>query len=185
MPAITIAFVSFMAAVPSAAISAERVATPEPSSKPDWTVVRKNTELALKTDLFDPEAAQFTWTSGFAWSYIKPALKPHMWAWVGCVSINAKNRLGGYVGAEPRYAAYTTAGNLLVGRADWAVSQCSKPGMFPVQPELMAAASPVTQTAADQLSQLASLLDRGLITRAEFDSQKAALLGSHLAPAPK
>lgn len=38
-------------------------------------------------------------------------------------------------------------------------------------------AAPVTSSVADQLAKLADLLDRGLLTREEFDRQKAAIIG--------
>jgi len=158
-------------------VQARNVApVPEPASRPDWSAIKQKAEEGLRKGLFDPEAAQFTWTSGFQWGYLKPALKPHTWAWVACVSVNAKNRLGGYVGPQAQFVAYNSEIGYVWDRADWAVSQCDKPNAFPLQPELINSREGGGVSAADELSKLASLLEKGFITRSEFDEQKAKLL---------
>jgi hypothetical protein len=164
--------------VAAAAAAKEKPAPPpEPTSKPEWSASRKTAEALLKSRLFDPASAQIEWTSGFEWGYFKPLIGKRSWGWVACVFMNAKNRLGGYVGAEGYYVLHTTDNMVTIGPITDGFSQCDTPRKVPLQAALIdPATTPGQVSVADEMLKLASLLDKGLITRAEFDEQKARLL---------
>lgn len=167
--------------LPVLAQAAPAVTPIEPPVHPEWSYVRVQGERLIKTTLYDPASAQFEWTSGFAWSSIKRPLGRTRWAWVACVNINAKNQYGGYVGAQPYWVAFFPEDeNIHVESVTVAMTnaatQCDSLKKFPLQPELLdVSVSPATSV-ADEISKLAILLERGLITRGEFDSQKLKLL---------
>jgi hypothetical protein len=64
----------------------------------------------------------------------------------------------------------------------WADQGQAQPGyMAPVEPQQYAAPPPAAPAQPDtiaQLKQLAELKDQGILTQAEFDAQKAKLLGT-------
>lgn len=74
--------------------------------KPEYEAAKERAIFFLKEPLFDPESARFRrWTPLF--KAYKPAagymnLGP---SWALCVEMNAKNRLGGYVGYR-QYALF-------------------------------------------------------------------------------
>ena len=163
--------------VAAAALSAAKEAPPEPSTRPvDWSVTRTAAEQLLTSSLYDPGSAQIMWTSGFEWGYSKPLIGKRVWGWVGCLSLNAKNRMGGYVGAQSYWVLHQPSGKISTGPVVDRFTQCDTPGKVPLQPELLTAEAPPSLSVADELSKLADLLDRGLITREEFEAQKARLL---------
>jgi hypothetical protein len=90
--------------------------------------------------------------------------------------------MGGYVGAQPFWIMADANGAVTANMVAETVSTCDKPGGPPPQPELVAvspviggqAAAPIS--IADEIAKLADLRDRGIITAAEFEEQKARLL---------
>jgi hypothetical protein len=151
---------------------------PQPTVEPDWSVVRRESEAALKSALFDPGSAQITWTKGFGWGFYKPPLDRHYYGWVGCGLINAKNRMGGYVGNTPFVIVYD--GGVKYDEMDEiAATACSNSTVAPQSALLDApGVSNAVPSVADELTKLANLRDRGVITDAEFQAQKAKLLGT-------
>lgn len=155
---------------------------PAPSNVPDWRAVRAKGEQLLKGALFDPGSAQITWTEGFRWGYVKPIIGSRVYAWVGCGTINAKNRIGGYVGAKMFYVMVTAEGTIRAESEPTQIASCNLYNGEHVdpQPALLdvpaAAGAPATLSVADELAKLAGLRDKGIITQAEFDAQKAKLL---------
>lgn len=160
----------------SAHAHAQRTPPAEPTERPDWAAVRSAAEAAIKPTLFDPASAQIEWTSGFEWGSVKPVIGARKWGWVGCLSLNAKNRMGGYVGAETYWVLYKPDRSVTFASKSEYFSQCDTPGKAPVQPQLVAVQNAGAPSVADELTKLASLLERGVITREEFDAQKAKLL---------
>lgn len=168
--------------IPLSATAKEKAPPSEPMDHPDWSEARKKVETAIRNSLFDPSAAQITWTSGFKWSAVKPVIGSKTWGWVGCVAMNGKNQFGAYVGAVTYWAFYGSGGDVAAGPAGnsslmyGVLTQCDGPPV-PLQVELTMPASPVPGVPiADELAKLAGLLDKGVITRAEFDAEKARLL---------
>lgn len=150
---------------------------PHPSVEPDWSVVRQQSEAALKADLFDPGSAQITWAKGFQWGFFKPLFDRHYYGWVGCGLMNAKNRMGGYVGNTPFVVVYDS-GVSYKEVDDMAAAACANSSVPPQAAFLDApSATGATVSVADELQKLADLKDRGVITDAEFQAQKAKLLG--------
>ncbi len=154
---------------------------PEPANKPDWKAVREKSEAMLKEDLFDPQSAIIHWTKGFSWYSVKPIqfFAKKKWGWVGCVAVNAKNRYGGYVGDDIYTIVVAPDGQITIPHYSDIMSKCDlSSDATPLQTELLAEMDAKSSpSVADQLEKLSGLLDRGLITRAEFDAQKAKLIG--------
>ena len=155
---------------------------PEPATHPNWGETAQRGVAMLSSNLFDPGSAQVNWSSGFQWGYLKPLIGKRSFGWIACGSINAKNRLGGYVGAQGFLVFVQPSGSITASmQTDW-VSTCDTGPFVPVPPELVntgaliAPASPVVGV-AEELKKLAELRDQGIITAEEFAAQKAKLLG--------
>jgi hypothetical protein len=81
--------------------------TPEQVASADYGTLTASYKDAIQnymeTKLYDPESARYRWTGepvrGYA--YVQGAFKPPEFGYLVQVNINAKNRLGGYVGAKP------------------------------------------------------------------------------------
>lgn len=154
---------------------------PEPATHPDWADVRAKGVSALTSNLFDPGSAQITWSSGFRWGFSKPIIGRRTHGWIACGAVNAKNRLGGYVGAEPFWILVDASGKVTWGWLKDTFSSCDSGGDVPVNPELVntSPVMPVSiapNSVADELEKLAQLRDKGIITQEEFEKQKARLL---------
>lgn len=69
---------------------------------------------SMLTILFDPYSAQYHFQSSPSqrW-FARPFGQPTEYGWGGIVLVNAKNRMGGYVGAKP-YAYLIRNGRLVV-----------------------------------------------------------------------
>lgn len=78
----------------------------------DFAKVRRTAESGLKSNLFDPGSAQIVYNGGFQWGYAKSLIGKRTWGWIACGTINAKNRMGGYVGAEPFWILSDAAGSV-------------------------------------------------------------------------
>lgn len=157
---------------------------PEPQSHPDWKQVGEVGVNMLKNGLFDPSSAQVRFVSGFRWGFLKPLIGKRTFGWVACGNINAKNRLGGYVGEEGFALFVTETGSIQVARKNESMSTCDDYQHVPVNDELLiaangtaAAAVPPALSVADELKKLAELKASGVITDAEFTAQKVKLLG--------
>jgi hypothetical protein len=150
---------------------------PQPTVEPDWSVVRQESEAALKASLIDPGSAQIKWTKGFVWGWFKPMFERHYYGWVACGMINAKNRMGGYVGDTPFIVVYD--GGVQYTEMDSLVEQACSNISVPPQAALLDVPVPSSGpvSVADELQKLADLRDRGVLTQEEFEAQKAKLLG--------
>jgi hypothetical protein len=167
---------------PMAASAKDKAPPPlEPSTHPDWDDVAAQGRTLLISNLFDPQSAQITWSSGFRWGYSKPFIGGRTWGWIACGAVNAKNRMGGYVGAQGFWVLAVPSGMVSYGMTASTVSSCDFGGGPPVNPELVNVSAPTTAAGpvtgvADELRKLAELRDQGIITPAEFEKQKAKLL---------
>ncbi len=155
--------------------------TAEPPSHPDWTTTTKRGTDILLGELFDPSSAQFSWISGYSWGFLKPILGKRQQGWIACGRLNAKNRMGGYVGAKPVLIFVSEAGTVTADYVSSWISTCDKAPNAAVQPELAGlgvsapSPSPIRQI-ADELGKLAELRSKGILTDEEFQAEKAKLL---------
>lgn len=130
----------------TAAYSAPKDDVPEPATHPDWAVVRENAEAILIDRLFDPESARIKWTRGFVWTSYKSSatgmLGKRRWGWVACGTLNAKNRMGGYAGAEEIMALVEQDGTVRAGESHIVISKVDcgwdRDRFGPMVPELAA-----------------------------------------------
>jgi hypothetical protein len=152
---------------------------------PNWALFRQAGEAAVRKQLVDPGSAQFEWPYGFIYGTWKPLLAKRIEGYWTCGQINARNRMGGYTGAT--YFVVVMDKNANVSFVDMdsgskyglVDAQCAKSiAMLPAAPAQMTAAGSVqpAMSIADELAKLAALRDKGILTQAEFDAQKAALL---------
>lgn len=163
------------------AAQAKDTVPPPPAPQPDFAKVRQTGEATLKSTLFDPSSAQIVYTNGFQWGYAKPLIGRRTWGWIACGTLNAKNRMGGYVGASGFWIMSDGNGTISMGQQGETMSTCDTGQRAELQPELKDAptltlAGSGQTGVAEELEKLASLKDKGIITQAEFDAQKAKLL---------
>lgn len=155
---------------------------PEPDMKPNWGETSTRAITELKSTLFDPDSAQITWTSGFQWGFMKPLIGRRTHGWIACGAVNAKNRMGGYVGAQGFLVFIDTTGTITTAmQSDW-ISTCDAGPFVPVPPEMTGHSGTLNPNGAvvgvaEELSKLAELRSKGIITDEEFQTQKAKLLG--------
>lgn len=113
---------------------------------------------------------------------MKPLIGKRTFGWVACGNVNAKNRMGGYVGEEGFSLFVTPDGNVQVAMRGQVVSSCDDGVRIAVNPELAASTQtasspPPTMSVADEIKKLADLRASGVLTDEEFQTQKAKLLG--------
>lgn len=157
---------------------------PQPAEEPNWVEVRQKAEELLTRDLYDPQAAQLSWRGGWRWGHIKPfqLWSKREYGWLGCVGLNGKNRMGGYVGIEEKFVLLKPDGSMKTDLVIGYTSECDD-GSPPVP--LQAAFQTPTNggvgvaavpSMADELAKLADLKAKGILTDEEFAAQKAKLL---------
>lgn len=157
-------------------------------AQPDWLDFRRNAERAVLTGFFDPSSAQFTWPYGFTWGEWKPPFQARKTGYWTCGTINAKNRMGGYVGsrffvvvmdenAQPIFTQVGTDGAFDMTGCQNSLAQ------LPPAPASMFEASDGGNTPAmsrpsmaDELAKLAKLFEQGALTQEEYDAAKARIL---------
>jgi hypothetical protein len=83
---------------------------PEPASHPNWADVARTGVSQLMSTLFDPTSAQINWSSGFQWGFTKQIFMARTFGWVVCGTINAKNRMGGYLRRPPGHLSISGYG---------------------------------------------------------------------------
>ena len=154
---------------------------PEPP-QPDWGAAADAIMDAMQRSFIDPESINIEWVSGFAWGYQKPLIGRRTHGWVTCGNVNARNRMGGYVGSQGFVAVYTPEGavRLVIGPASVEGTDTCYRDKVPVNPELIAASAKPGEapaiSIADEIAKLADLRERGLITDEEFAELKVKLL---------
>jgi len=163
------------------AIAADKAPPPpEPTQQPDWAQVRVAAEKMLTSGLFDPQSAQIDWNGGWSWGHTKIIgfFSKRDWGWLGCANLNAKNRMGGYVGATPMWVLLKTNGEMTTGPLSDVTSECDDGSARPaLQPAFMTAPTGSSAPSlADELAKLADLKSKGILTDDEFAAQKAKLL---------
>jgi hypothetical protein len=146
--------------------------------------LRQAGEAAVKARLVDPYSAQFEWPYGFTFGTWKPFMARRVTGYWTCGRVNSRNRMGGYAGSATFVVVLDEDGtaqfvDIAEGKYPIVDTQCSKSVAFlpPARTDLPASAEPPVTSLANELEKLASLRDRGVITDAEFEAQKAKLLG--------
>lgn len=151
----------------------------------DYSMFRSNAEQAIRSGLVDPSSAQFEWPHGFTYGTWKPFLKKRVTGYLTCGRVNARNRMGGYVGSNAFVVVLDASGRVIFqdlgdGSAyDLVRASCQKSAaMFPApQPALRnVSASPISNSIADQLSKLAELKASGVLSEDEFETAKRRIL---------
>lgn len=175
-----VALATTMLALSTASIAKDK-GPPEPTTAPDWIELRTVSEQAVRARLVDPQSAQFDWPNGFKWGGYKPFLSKRVFGWATCGTVNSRNRMGGFAGSTPfvvvydgrvRYIEIGTGDDL-----DMVTVSC-----LPPPPTVWGAASPASAATvqptsiADEIAKLAAFRDKGILTPAEFETQKAKLL---------
>lgn len=88
-------------AIPSLALAAKKEEPPYPyGPTPAWQSFRSLSEAAILARLVDPNSAKINWLSGPHKSVYKPLLERRVHGYVACGTVNARNRMGGYTGAQ-------------------------------------------------------------------------------------
>jgi hypothetical protein len=159
-------------------------------SKPDWMKFRKNAERAVLTGFYDPGSATFEWPFGFTYGSWKPVLQSRIEGWWTCGRVNAKNRMGGYVGSRYFVVVMNDDGRALFnetssgGDFDFVSSQCANSVVhLPPAPreffETTSASQPAASapSVADELKKLSDLYEAGALTEEEYKAAKAKILG--------
>lgn len=158
------------------------------AAQPDWLDFRRNAERAVLTGFFDPSSAQFNWPYGFMWGEWKPMFQARKTGYWTCGTINAKNRMGGYVGsrffvvvmdenAQPIFTDVGTDGAFDTTGCQNSVAQLppAPQSMFEATSSANAPASSGSSM-ADELAKLAKLFEQGALTQEEYDAAKARVL---------
>lgn len=158
------------------------------NSEPDMVKFRRIAEQALIGRLFDPESARIEWPYGFLNGYWKPLFQKKIEGYWTCGMINAKNRMGGYVGAKSfvvvvspdavvRYVEIGTGDDF-----DLLAAQCANSSkVLPPAPtdfgsDRSEQVQNVGVSIADEVKKLVELKESGALTDAEFQSAKQKLL---------
>jgi membrane-associated protease RseP (regulator of RpoE activity) len=71
-----------------------------PGPQPDFTQASAEAERLIRSSLFDPGSAEFQWPFAWVGGFWKPFLGSRKVGWWTCGRVNAKNRMGGYVGFQ-------------------------------------------------------------------------------------
>lgn len=127
--------------------------------EPDWPSFRKIAETGIISRLIDPESARISWLTGIRKGGFKPLLQGRIYGYVGCGTVNAKNRMGGYTGAQT-FIVVIDQGRLLYSDIDQSPSglitqTCAtgmQRGMFPPVPADLSAVEPPPAASATGLS---------------------------------
>jgi hypothetical protein len=158
-------------------------------SMPDWMTFRQNAERAVLVGFFDPGSAIFEWPFGFTYGSWKPVMQSRIDGWWTCGRVNAKNRMGGYVGSRYFVVVMNDVGKVLFSETgsgedfDFVNLQCANSvvGLPPAPRELfeITANNPPAmkaQSLADEIKKLNDLLEAGALTEEEYKVAKAKIL---------
>jgi hypothetical protein len=168
---------------------------------PNYHALRLAAEAELRTKLTDPDSAHFQWPLGFAYGRWRPTIYPRMTGYLGCGTVNIKNRFGSDAGVKWFSAIVSDDGKVGLAHIDkiggfpQAKPYCARAGlprpqvgMLDVEPT-PAQSGATLAPSADQpfsvpaeLARLAGLRDSGILTEAEFQVLKQALLKQHIFP---
>lgn len=161
------------------------------SVQPDLAKLRRGAAEGVTGRLIDPQSAMIempydfiygTWRQPFGGSYT---------GFITCGTVNAKNRMGGYVGAAPFVAVMNPAGfSLFVGMDDPTnryimpvaagcgelTKRLTYVGNTPTGSAATDNAAPAAPSMAQELAKLAELHASGALTDQEYAAAKARIL---------
>ena len=168
---------------------------------PDYHALRLAAEAELRTKLIDPDSAKFQWPLGFAYGSWRPTIYPRMTGYLGCGMVNVKDRFGSDAGVRWFSAIVRDDGKVALAHIDHTVGlaqakpYCARAGLprpqagmldVPATPglsvEMLAPSAGQPVSVPAELARLAALRDRGVLTEAEFQVLKQALLERHISP---
>lgn len=121
---------------------------------PEWEHYRSLAEAELRSRLIDPESGRITWTGGYYKGEFKMFFRGRTAGYVACGTINAKNRMGGYVGAVA-FVTVIDYGRVLFAEMDEPSGveinnrclQAQNEGLIPPLPESAATTTSTTDPA--------------------------------------
>ena len=117
---------------------------------PPWEEFRRLAEADIRAQLIDPESARFTWAGSYYRGELKVLLGARTQGYVGCGTVNSRNRMGGYVGATP-FAIVIDYGRVLYSQIDRPIGydcvRLQQAGKFPPLPDGGEASSPAASNA--------------------------------------
>ena len=160
--------------------------------EPDWGAMKKAAEDDILARLVDPDSAKFDWRYGFVLGVWSPKwARTSTRGYFTCGTVNSRNRMGGYGGPSSFVALFDGIGS----RLWWTlVDSQATPHLIAMECERMAGQFPSPQAGmanlppsrgraemgslADEISKLAALRDKGILTEAEFQTQKTTLLNA-------
>jgi hypothetical protein len=132
----------------------------DPGPAPSWDQAVAMGNQEILTSLIDPESARVSWPYRFFGGFVKPMFAKRQVGWITCGMVNAKNRMGGYVGAKP-FLIVIRDGKVASLDMDFAAEvSCqdfAKRGFLtasgaPTEPAAVDAANTVTPQAIEQAS---------------------------------
>lgn len=160
----------------------------------DQSQFRRIAQEAVRGRLFDPESARIDMPYGFLRGSWRPLLQKAVDGYWTCGTVNAKNRMGGYVGTnafvvvlgEDGQVKYLEMGNSreldLVGTACAKAVASLPPAPAETATRAGGAGSGSAGSLADELKQLAELKASGALTEAEFEAAKQRVLSNGKTP---
>jgi hypothetical protein len=192
-------------ALPGAAAAGPACAPDHPceaaGAAPNYHALRLAAEAELRTKLIDPDSARFQWPLGFAYGSWRPTIYPRLTGYLGCGMVNVKNRFGSDAGVRWFTAIVRDDGKVALAHIDHTVGlaqakpYCARAGLPRPQAGMLDVAATPAQSvempapSADrpfsvpaELARLATLRDHGVLTQAEFEVLKQALLKQQTSP---
>lgn len=73
----------------------------DPGPQPSWQEATQLGNQAIIGRMIDPDSARISWPYSFFGGSLKGLFSKREAGWITCGMVNAKNRMGGYTGAEP------------------------------------------------------------------------------------
>jgi hypothetical protein len=187
-----VAFLGFFAATSGIAQGPARDSADAGAPVPNWGAMKKAAEDDILGRLVDPDSAKFDWPNGFILGTWSPKwARKNTHGYFTCGTVNSRNRMGGYAGTSSFVAMFDGIGSRLwwtlvdtQARPHLIAMECDRiAGQFPPPQAGMANVRPLRGRAeisslADEISKLAALRDKGILTEEEFQMQKAVLLNA-------
>lgn len=178
-PSVVAAAIAVAASLGASAAHAKQPPAPyEYGPPPEWTRFKELGEAAIRSAMFDPEAARIQWPNAFAALSYKPLLDKRVYGYITCGLVNGRNRFGGYVGDayflvvidydRVVYSKISNAGGYdLLGencrKANFLPSLDPVPSLTAVQPALSAGSTSLPPPPAPPLAPQPAALDLTLM----------------------
>lgn len=175
---------AILAMIPAGASAKKEQAPIDPGPPPaSLEEFKRLGEQAMLASFFDPGSAQITWDRAIIGGYWKPVLQGKVQGWWTCGTVNAKNRMGGYVGAH-RFVVVERNGQVVFnevgdgGNLDFVEAACQnaiKNGILP--PASAQTAAPPLDPSTPRLGIQFSIVPDGAYLRTIEPGSPAAKAG--------